>query len=132
MRITQETDYAFRIIERLSEENGEVVESSKLSSELEIPQRFTLKILRKLNLVGITKATRGVNGGYYLNMKPENITYKIVIEAIEGKIYINKCLCSAKNCNRNHTEECKIHKNLVKIQNVIEEELVRYNFGVEK
>ena len=130
MRITQETDYALRMVDYLSHSDEEVVGASVLSQELNIPIRFALKILRKLNIYGITKALRGVNGGCYLNKKPENITYKMVIEAIEGEIYINKCLQDQACCNRNmQNDECIINKNLSKIQETINTELEKYNFG---
>lgn len=129
MKITQESDYALRIVDKLSKNSNKVVGSSVLSDELGIPLRFALKILRKLNLAGITDANRGINGGYFLNMKPEDITYKDVIEAIEGEIYLNKCLSNPKFCNRNRAAMCEIHENLAKVQNILLKELQSYNFG---
>ena len=130
MRITQESDYALRIVDYLSKNEQTVIGASTLSEDLKIPIRFALKILRKLNLYGITKANRGVNGGYYLNTKPENITYKMVIEAIDGEIYINKCLQEQSCCNRNMKKDCcNINLNLGKIQDVLYKELERYTFG---
>ena len=130
MRITQESDYALRIVDYLSKNEQTVIGASTLSEDLKIPIRFALKILRKLNLYGITKANRGVNGGYYLNTKPQNITYKMVIEAIDGEIYINKCLQEQSFCNRNMKKDCcNINLNLGKIQDVLYKELERYTFG---
>lgn len=132
MKITQETDYALRIVDKLSDNPTKVTGSSVLSEDLGVPLRFALKILRKLNAAGITKANRGVNGGYYLNMDPKDITYKAVIEAIEGEIYINKCLCSPEYCNRQHAEKCDIHLNLSEVQEMLLKELESYNFAQEK
>ena len=44
MRITQETDYALRILDYLSVTDKEIVGASVLSEELNIPVRFALKI----------------------------------------------------------------------------------------
>ena len=130
MRITQETDYALRILDYLSVTDKEIVGASVLSEELNIPVRFALKILRKLNLYGITKANRGDSGGYFLQMKPEDINYKMVVEAIEGEIYINKCLQDRGCCNRRMKKDtCIINKNLRNIQEVLNKELEKYNFG---
>lgn len=131
MRITQETDYAFRIVEYLALNVGQVVDSTTLSQDLVIPQRFTLKILRKLNLAGITDAIRGVKGGYYLKKQPRNISYKDVIEAIEGKICINKCLSDPNNCSRGKSHKCYVHTNLSKLQLTINKELERFNFDIK-
>lgn len=132
MKITQETDYALRIVEYLSEKNGKVVESSKISEDLSIPKRFSLKILRKLNLSGITDAERGVNGGYYLVRKPEEITYLDVFEAIEGKLFVNKCLENPDFCNRGFGKTCNIHKNLYIVQEKLNKELKKYNFALKE
>lgn len=129
MKITQETDYALRIVDHLSSNKDLIIESSRLSQELVMPQRFILKILRKLNIAGITSATRGVNGGYFLKKDPAEITYKDVIEAIDGEIYINKCLESPDLCNRNFAKKCRVHKNLVVLQDIINKELDKYNFA---
>lgn len=129
LRITQETDYALRIIDYLSKSGCKVVDASTISEKLKVPLRFTLKILRKLNLAGLTSANRGVKGGYYLKKEPREITYKDVLEAIEGDLYINKCLQDQVNCTRNmKTGECIINENLKKIQDRLNMELEKYTF----
>ena len=93
MRITQETDYGFRVILYLSKLGyGEKIEAKSISKDQGIPLRFLLKLLRKLTRHGIIKSYRGVNGGYSLNRMPDEITLKDVIEAIDGPIFINRCL----------------------------------------
>ena len=46
MRITQESDYALRILTALAEHDG-VVDANSLSEETSVTLRFTLKILNK-------------------------------------------------------------------------------------
>lgn len=91
MKITREADYALRIIAMLADENRQI-EAKAIAEKNDIPYRFTLKILRKIVQAGIIKSYRGVNGGYVLNKKPSEITLKDVIETIDGKIAINKCM----------------------------------------
>lgn len=120
MNITRETDYALRVISNLSlAEKDERVSASTISEEETIPQQFLLKILRKLRQNGLIKSFIGVHGGYVLNDKPENITFKDVIEAIDGPIYVNACLFDRKNCNR-YPINCIIQKRL----RVVQEELI--------
>ena len=90
MKITREADYALRIVAMLAEEDKHI-EAKVIAERNDIPYRFTLKILRKIVQSGIIKSYRGVNGGYILNKKPSEITFKEVIEVIDGKIAINKC-----------------------------------------
>jgi Rrf2 family protein len=49
-----------------------------------MPERFLLQILRNLVTHGILRSTRGVDGGYALTRRPEDISLLDVIEAIEG------------------------------------------------
>lgn len=128
MRITQESDYALRIVYFLAHTDEMKVGASIIAANQEIPLRFALKILRKLNAAGITKAYRGVNGGYTLVKEPGEISYKDVIEAVEGDIYINRCLAEDGQCNRNAMDHCKVHKKLLKVQKVLNEQLSSARF----
>lgn len=129
MKITQEADYGFRVILYLSKLGyGEKVEAKSISQEENIPLRFLLKLLRKLTQADITKSFRGVNGGYALNQMPENITLKDVIEAIDGPIYINRCLYDPDHCNLKRANTCGVHSALEKVQNKLIRELSSITF----
>lgn len=128
MNITREADYAIRVISNLSlAEEGERVSASTLAKEETIPQQFLLKILRKLRKSGLIKSFMGVNGGYVLNRKPEDISFKDVIEAIDGPIYINACLNDRKQCNR-YPINCIVHKRLKVVQKQLVDNLEAINF----
>ncbi|AOY76832.1 RrF2 family transcriptional regulator [Clostridium formicaceticum] len=129
MKITQEADYAFRMILYLSKVGrGTRVDAHKISESENIPTRFALKILRKLTKAGLTKSFRGINGGYTLNRDPENITFKDVIEAIDGPIYINRCLYDEDYCNLHRTNTCDVHRELAKIRDTVIGVLEKVNF----
>lgn len=49
-----------------------------------MPERFLLQILRNLVTHGILNSTRGVEGGYSLGRRPDEISLLDVIEAIDG------------------------------------------------
>jgi len=59
---------------------------SRLASEGHMPERFLLQILRNLVTHGILQSTRGVDGGYRLERRPEEISLLEVIEAIDGPL----------------------------------------------
>lgn len=123
MKITQETDYAFRILLFLSRLGQGIKVDAKTISDTEgVTLRFTLKILRKLTISKLVVSFRGVNGGYALNHSPSNITMKEVIEAVEGSIYLNKCLCNTENCNLKRSSSCKLHKAFLGIQKKVIDE----------
>lgn len=98
MRITLESDYALRIISALASKN-DIVDAKLLADEVSVTLRFTLKILHKLVGGNLVKSYKGVNGGYKLNVSPDKITLKDVIELIDGPIAISRCLESNENCS---------------------------------
>lgn len=125
MKITREADYALRIVAMIAEE-GRQIEAKVIAEKNEIPYRFTLKILRKIVQSGIIKSYRGVNGGYVLNKAPSEITLKDVIEVIDGKIAINKCMEESGICRNDGV--CRIQKQLYRVQKVLSEELEKITF----
>lgn len=129
MKITQEADYALRIILFLCKmSSGKRVEARVISESENITLRFSLKILRKLTNQGLVKSFRGVNGGYILNKDPKDITLREVVESIEGPIYINRCLDDKQYCNMKRTNTCEIHKALGTVQKILREELEKVTF----
>lgn len=110
MRITQEADYALRIVALLASHET-VTDANTIADEAGITQRFALKILRKLSLGEIVCSQKGAGGGYKLARKPEDITLKDVIELIDGEIAISKCLSEEHICSKQgiNKSACKIH-----------------------
>jgi len=109
MRITQESDYALRILSALATHDN-VVDAKTLSSETAVTQKFTLKILHKLVLGELVKSYKGIGGGYRLRVAAESITLKRVIELIDGPIAIARCVESSECCALNQDKTaCAFH-----------------------
>ena len=110
MRITQEADYALRIVALLASHDS-LVDANTIADEAGITQRFALKILRKLSLGDVVGSQKGANGGYRLAKSPEEITLKEIIELIDGEIAISKCLSEEHICSKQgiNKSACKIH-----------------------
>jgi len=129
MKITQEADYALRVVIYLCKlDYGERVEAKVISEQEGIPLRFLLKLLRKLTQVDILKSYRGVKGGYAINKLPEQINLKDVIEAIDGPICVNRCVIEPNFCNLNRSGVCIVHRAMTKIQKNLNSELESINF----
>lgn len=130
MRITQEADYALRIIFYLSKaDNKNKLEAKVIAEHSKIPLRFTLKIMRKLTKGGLTASFRGIGGGYKLNKKPEDISIREVIEIIDGKIVLNRCLLDTELCTLHPHDACVIHDALEDAQNKLTSNLDGIKFG---
>jgi Rrf2 family protein len=111
MRITQESDYALRILTALASHDG-VIDAKSLSVETSVTQRFTLKILHKLVLGDFVSSFKGTKGGYKLKVKPEKITLKSVIELIDGPIVIARCLENSETCSLNQDKASCIYHHI--------------------
>lgn len=98
MRITQESDYALRILTVLAS-HTEVVDAQKIATETSVSLRFTVKILHKLTADKLVKSFKGASGGYRLCVPPDEITLKSVIELIDGPIAISRCLDKSETCS---------------------------------
>lgn len=129
MGITQECDYALRVVLYLSEKGiNKKYEAKIISENLNVPLRFLLKILRKLTVAGILNSYRGIGGGYALAKNPEEISMKDVIEIIDGPIYVNRCLYDSAYCTLNRSEICNVHHVLNTIQTQLDTNLQKVNF----
>lgn len=111
LRITQEADYALRIVALLASHDS-IMDANTIAEEAGVTQRFALKILRKLVLGELVSSQKGASGGYRLAESAENITLKDVIELIDGEIAISKCLSHEHICSKQgeNKSACKIHR----------------------
>ena len=100
MRITLESDYALRILTEIAGYD-KVTDAKTIAENTSVTLRFTLKILHKLVQGDLVQSYKGVNGGYKLKIKPDEITLKRVIELIDGPIAIARCLESSEVCSLN-------------------------------
>lgn len=129
MTINQATDYAFRAILFLVNHDEKVVEARLIAQSEAIPMRFLLRIMPLLIQAGIVKSQRGAGGGYALAREPREISFMDVIEAVEGPIFLNRCLKDYECCSKNGAPTCVIHRELEGIQSLLAEELSRRNFA---
>ncbi len=113
MKITQEADYALRMMYRLAEEGAEgnrVIGAATLADCVAVPTRFGLKILHKLAEAGLVQTSRGMAGGYSLIDPPSALTMRRIIEAIDGPITLNRCVGDGYDCGNNPDKSvCRLH-----------------------
>lgn len=131
MRITQEADYAVRIIDCLARQNKRL-DARTISEMTGVTLRFTLKILRKLLISGIVISYKGVQGGYKLARKPSEINMRQVIEAVDGPIAISRCVSGELPCSLTESDcGCYYHKIFVDVSKAIRDKFESINFGIK-
>jgi Rrf2 family protein len=128
MILNQATDYGIRIVLFLARQEGTRTEAREISRNEVIPERFLFKIMRSLVKAGIVKSYRGINGGFTLNRKPNEIALLNVVEAVEGPVVINCCLRNADECNKNAASYCIVHQELGQLRQDITTRLGKVTF----
>ena len=87
MKLSRTAGYALQAALQLARTGSSApVPCSQLAAEGQMPERFLLQILRNLVTHGILHSARGVDGGYRLERRPEEISLLEVIEAVDGPL----------------------------------------------
>lgn len=101
MQLTLAGEYAVRTMIHLAGQPPETpIPISEISRAWEIPEDFLRKISMQLSRAGLITSRRGKSGGIRSAKAPETITLLDVIEAVEGPIFLNKCLVGPMSCAR--------------------------------
>lgn len=109
MHITLEADYAVRIVHVLAQ-SGKRLDAKTISEMTGVTLRFSLKILRKLVAAGIVKSFKGTQSGYEIGKPAEEISLGEVIETIEGRYTLNRCVTGEYACTRHKTNAVSSRK----------------------
>jgi Rrf2 family protein len=119
MFITRESDYGARIIRELAGGGRKTVQDI-CEKEL-VPFQYGYKILKKLEKGGLVRGFRGANGGYALAKDAGSVTLYDVVTAVDGDLLINECLGQGYKCplNRPGKKRCGIHREFIRIQNLL-------------
>lgn len=101
MSVTRATDYAARALIHLATlEVGAIVSHQAIAKTIQVPARFTGKILQHLVAAGFVTSTRGKRGGFCLTPHGRGATLFDVLVAIEGPVALNDCVSPDTPCAR--------------------------------
>lgn len=100
LQVSRKVDYALRaVIHLASDEHRErSCTVAEIAERERIPKQFLEKIIRDLIRTGLVKSRRGPHGGYVLGRPAEEMTFRNVIEAVEGPISLNVCVGEHAEC----------------------------------
>lgn len=125
MLITRESDYGIRIVRALKD--GEMLTIQQVCDKEQIPKQFAYKILKKLEQSGLVRIKRGAGGGCYLGKPASEMTLYDIVHATDEDVFLTHCLQTGFQCDyMKHVGSCSIHRELSRIQDVLETELKRY------
>ncbi len=100
MQVSRKIDYALRAVIHLANEEASAGACSvaEIASRERIPRQFLEKIVQELIHKGLVRSRRGPHGGYVLARPAEDVSFRDVIEAVEGPISLNACVGDHAEC----------------------------------
>ena len=108
IRLSKLTDYAFVILTEMTKNMDKKMPVSALSSATSLSKPTVSKVLKVLSKNKMVSSVRGINGGYFLAMNPDDISLARVVGVMEGDIAFTDCVndntciikdnCALKGC----------------------------------
>jgi Rrf2 family protein len=99
MQVSRKIDYALRAVIHLADEDAaRACSVAEIAARERIPRQFLEKIVQELIHKGLVRSRRGPHGGYVLARPADQVTFKDVIEALEGPISLNVCVGEHPDC----------------------------------
>ena len=101
MQVSRKIDYALRAVIHLANEDGSerACSVAEIADREQVPRQFLEKIVQELIHGGLVRSRRGPHGGYVLARPAEQLTFRDVIEAVEGPISLNVCTSEHADCS---------------------------------
>lgn len=122
LRLTKKADYGLMALKFLAENPDHASLSAKdIAEAYHIPPQLLAKILQRLAKEGLLQSHAGMNGGYTLSRKPEQITAFEVIRIIDGPLFITSCVTESGVCDL--TSSCTIKEPLAHVNDSISDVL---------
>ena len=91
MRLTKQTNYAFRILMYCAVKDGELSRVAEIAKAYGVSEPFLFKILQPLAEGGVIETVRGRNGGIRLARKASDITLLDVVRLTEDSFSMAEC-----------------------------------------
>ena len=122
MIFTRATGYALLALAELALLDR-AIDTNHLSERISVSKYFISKLLQNLSKKGIVKSFKGVNGGFILNQKPEEIKIIDIFKCVEDKEFlVYECASKECDCPNNRASVCSIWPFL----NMLEVDILKY------
>jgi Rrf2 family nitric oxide-sensitive transcriptional repressor len=127
MTLSKFSDYSFRILIYLGNNQEKLITIEELSEILNLSTHHLKKIINKLANYGYIKSLKGRGGGIKLGMSPSEINLGKLLEITEDNLSVVECFSKNNTCNI--TKVCKLKPIIKKALNSFVSEF--YNYTLE-
>lgn len=127
MKLTMQTDYAFRVLMYLQDRPDKNIQTKEISEFYDISKNHLVKVINRLTNLGYLQSTRGrYGGGVQMIIPPEKINVGKLVSEMESNMDIVECFCVEKNtCNI--TPKCSLIAILAEAKQELIKSLKKYN-----
>jgi len=115
MKLTQYSDFGFRLMMYLAMRNDQTVTIREVSDRFAISKNHLVKISHQLTKLGLIESVRGRNGGVRLALPPDKINAEMVLRATEDNFDLVECFNS-------ESSQCVIYE-VCKLNSLFDEAL---------
>jgi len=119
--LSKKSKYAINALVYIAKNiDNQPISVSQISESEHIPLKFLETILTQLKNAKFLKSTKGKNGGYSLNLSPDEINMAKVIRLFDGAIALLPCVTFEyyEKCEECHNEViCGIRQIVLEIRN---------------
>ncbi len=118
MKISTKGRYGLRILMDLAIHQSEKPRLIRdIAQSQQISEKYISRLVISLRKAGLIRSIRGVNGGFHLDRKPEDITLLEVVEVMEGPLSIVDCVIAPRKCRMHENCAprevwCKLNENI--------------------
>ncbi len=110
MKFTTKTEYGLICLVYLAQhQGGKPLTAKEIVADESYSIAFIEKILQALRKAALVEAHHGVQGGYTLAKPPSEITFKAIVEALEGSTF--EVFCEPENREKivcTHLSSCGV------------------------
>lgn len=104
MKLSAKGRYGLKVMSYLGSRFGEdAISLSNISEAINVSDKYAEQILLTLRKSDLVQATRGANGGYFIERNPSEISVGEILRALEDGLVIVDCIsegCPNQNkCN---------------------------------
>jgi len=127
MKLSTRGKYGLYAMYYLALHEGEGPQTLHNISTVGVPKQYLEQLLGNLRRAGLVSTVRGAQGGYQIAQKPQLISLRDIIDAVEGPIELSECTSAEHSCQKAGT--CPVRWVWQRVTDSINAELEKIHLG---
>jgi Rrf2 family iron-sulfur cluster assembly transcriptional regulator len=117
MIFSRPCEYAIRALTHMAASPAEIASALEIAKAEDVPLPVLSKVLQELVRKGLLESRRGPGGGFRLSRRPELITLRDIVAAIDGLDHFMDCVAGLKVCSEE--APCPLHNTWIGMRSQI-------------